>query len=31
MTEMMTKARYLDEPEVKLGDQDRIEWAYRAY
>jgi len=30
MTEMMNKARYLDEPEVKLGDQDRIEWAYQA-
>ena len=28
--DIMTKAGYLDEPEVKMGDQDRIEWAYKA-
>jgi transcriptional regulator with XRE-family HTH domain len=28
--DLMTKAGYLDEPEVKMGDQDRIEWAYQA-
>jgi len=28
--DLMTKARYLDEPEVKLGAQDRIEWACQA-
>ena len=28
--DLLTKAGYLDEPEVKMGDQDRIEWAYQA-
>lgn len=28
--DLLTKAGYLDEPEVKMGDQDRIEWAYKA-
>lgn len=28
--ELMVKAGYLDEPEVSMSDQDRIEWAYQA-
>lgn len=28
--ELLTKAGYLDEPEVKMSDQERIEWAYQA-
>jgi len=28
--DLLTKAGYLDEPEVTMGEQDRIEWAYRA-
>ena len=28
--DLLAKAGYLDEPEVKMGDQDRIEWAYKA-
>ncbi len=27
---LLTKAGYLDEAEVKMGEQDRIEWAYQA-
>ncbi len=28
--DLLTVAGYLDEPEVKMSDQERIEWAYRA-
>lgn len=28
--ELLTMAGYLDEREVKMSDQERIEWAYRA-
>lgn len=28
--DLLTKAGYLDEPEVKMGEQDRIEWAFKA-
>jgi len=28
--DLLAKAGYLEEPEVKMGDQDRIEWAYHA-
>jgi len=30
LKELMTRAGYLDEPEVKMSDQERIEWAYKA-
>ena len=28
--DLLTKAGYLDEAEVTMGEQDRIEWAYQA-
>lgn len=28
--DLLTKAGYLDEPEVTMGEQDRIEWAFQA-
>ena len=28
--DLLTKAGYLDEPEVKMGEQDRVEWAFQA-
>jgi transcriptional regulator with XRE-family HTH domain len=28
--DLLTKAGYLDEPEIKMGEQDRIEWAFQA-
>lgn len=27
--ELLTMAGYLDEPEVKMSDQDRVEWAFK--
>ena len=27
--ELLTMAGYLDEPEVKMSDQERVEWAFR--
>ena len=29
MKELLTLAGYLDEPEVRMSDQERIEWAFK--
>jgi transcriptional regulator with XRE-family HTH domain len=28
--DLMNRAGYMDEPEVKMGEKDRVEWAYEA-